>query len=887
MSQMFPNWRLICPLIVLTIAVVAREWSDSNSAAQETALLDKQLDREWLAMLRSWKVVGPPKARDQDLPVDVSRQHVETITSNRHEYTIAFDGTVDGAMTRSPIGYSAFEQGWQPNRSVLIENVGSTEVRNPWLTINGRGDWQTLSTIAKEAARGVETERDKARAIYEFVRRQKFHACTWDDECSDAVKALNVFGYTLCGNQAHVLADLWRAAGLRTRRCYPVGHIVGEVFYDGQYHMMDSDQHGIYLLRDNTTIAAAEDIVRDHDLVKRTHTYGILNDNNRRSDEFVASLFSYEEERGEQFKSLTTHSMDLVLRPYESIEFRWDHLGKQYTAAMPETEEQHKGDGFGDLLGGWGPMAFSKLRNGKLCYQPDLTDPLAPRGCQSSTNITWRDDAGCFRPTSTRRPAQVTWQFDSPYVFVGARASATITRDEGAKAYWRYSIDGHEWERVDGRQSANELVTVFDRLISPCRRPAYRFWLQLALHGKAVVTNVSFDNDIQMAALSLPELTVGQNGIVYTDNSRDERQVRITHHWLERTSWHAPEPPATALSPEDGSVIEGTQVTFAWAEANDPDGDAIADYHFELSAHADMRRPLSPSFEKLISRTPFKGKPEYTLPYTGLLNPDSEYYWRVRAQDEAGVWGSWSRTFRFSARAPGVPQDLKLLAGDRGGLELHWRPSPQGREPVTFIVFGSDEKGFTVDDTEHPVFRGRGFVDTIEEYDARRVGDSDNEFELRPGNLIAQTPHLNLRVVGSDLEMPNVNRAFYRVVAIDEEGNESGPSDYVTVPSPYVVNWPASTARVGVPYQYCPQVIRSIGDLRSEVSYRTAYWNREVIAFTPINLPDGFRQDAETGEITGTPTSQGRFQLTFEVSIEGGPTTSVTQAVDVSPPSGE
>ena len=147
-------------------------------------------------------VVGEPKKPYADRDDDIPREHVEEIADGRREYTIEFRGTVDGTMTRTPIGYGAFRQGWQPNRSVLIENVGETDVVNPRLIVNGQRDWQTLESIVSEATRGCESEAEKARAIWEFVRRQRFHACTWDGECSDALKALNVYGYKI--GRAHV-----------------------------------------------------------------------------------------------------------------------------------------------------------------------------------------------------------------------------------------------------------------------------------------------------------------------------------------------------------------------------------------------------------------------------------------------------------------------------------------------------------------------------------------------------------------------------------------------------------------------------------------------------------------------------------------------------------
>jgi len=137
--------------------------------------------------------------------------------------------------------------------------------------------------------------------------------------------------------------------------------------------------------------------------------------------------------------------------------------------------------------------------------------------------------------------------------------------------------------------------------------------------------------------------------------------------------------------------------------------DAIADYHFELSEHADMRWPLSPNFEKLLSRTAFRGKARWTVPYVGLLNPDTAYYWRVRARDE---------------------------------------------------------KGFTASDIERQVFRGKGFVRSMEEYEKKRNDAPDAGMVKTPANLIARAAEPSLRVVGADLKLPSTNKAFYRVVAI-------------------------------------------------------------------------------------------------------------------------
>src|SRR5262249_43501766 len=141
--------------------------------------------------------------------------------------------------------------------------------------------------------------------------------------------------------------------------------------------------------------------------------------------------------------------------------------------------------------------------------------------------------------------------------------------------------------------------------------------------------------------------------------------------------------------------------------AHDPDGDAITDYHFELSDRADMRWPLSMSFAKLISRTADAGQPRYTLPAPGLLNPDTEYFWHVRARDDKGVWGPWSATWSFRPRGPGVPREV-VLAFDRERNRgvLRWASNPKGRKPPAYRVYASDEKGFSISDRPYDVTVG-------------------------------------------------------------------------------------------------------------------------------------------------------------------------------------
>src|SRR5581483_7069917 len=271
------------------------------------------------------------------------------------------------------------------------------------------------------------------------------------------------------------------------------------------------------------------------------------------------------------------------------------------------------------------------------------------------------------------------------------------------------------------------------------------------LKGDARLKGLASVNDVQMAPLALPALAIGDNRLVYTDDSQGERKVRITHEWVERSASQPPQAPAAVVFPPDGGVTPGTDFVFRWQPAQDPDGDKIVDYHFELSDRPDLKWPLSPTFYRLISKTADRGKAQFTMPQSGLLASGQKYYWRVRAKDQHGVWGAWSRSWSFTPEGPAAPIDVTLSVVDGRGI-LRWKPNPSGQAPAKYRIYGSDEKGFSMSD---------------EPYQAA-VGKSKDVPPTRPANFVAEVAATELTVIGPDVTLPNANRCYYRVTAVGD-----------------------------------------------------------------------------------------------------------------------
>jgi len=780
---------------------------------------------------------GPDKPRvDEPLepwasnrhPKDVARRQVEDVTTAKQEYRITHGGTMDGSNCRSPIGgsFGVWDQSWESNRAVRMENVGETDVINPWLS-NGRNDFRTLKEIVADALRPGMTDREKAIAFWRLQTTHRFHATTGDAEVNDPVKAINVYGYTTCGDDSICLAGLWKTAGFKVRPARVVGHCITQVHYNGRWNLLDGDMGPFYLLRDNVTIAGEQDLVRDHDLLKRTHTHGILDADSRADAEWSAALFIYEGEAGGDRNSARDTTMNMVLRPNEALTWRWGHR-------VPL-----KYHGHADIKV-WGQRAADRVCDGLWEYRPDFTAKSWRRGADRVENIRVKD--GELVPEAGKAGILV-WKMRSPYVFVGGTLQI-----EGVRAKFSLSWDGTSWQEV-----GEDLDAQF-----PAKGPArYEYRLRCELPEGARLKHLAIVNDLQMAPLALPGMLVGENQFVYTDQSTGPRLVRLTHEWVERSISRPPGAPPTPVFPAEGGGTDGTDIVFQWRPPQDSEGGGIADYHFELSERADMAWPLSSNFSKLVSNTADRGKPRYRVPYTGLLSPGREYFWRVRARNQKGVWGPWSKTWNFTPGGPAQPVEVTLEATKEadGNVTLRWKPNAAGRKPVKYRVYGSDEKGFSVSDQRY----------------RRNVGQSLDLPAQAPANFVAETSNTEFVVLGAGLDLPNTNMAFYRVVAVDDKGKRSGPSDYAAAGRPFIYSKPPDNAKVGTEFRYQVSAVRSLGDLRLRIvegKEVASFWDIEKPRFVLLQGPSWLRIDERTGVLRGVPDAAGNTDVVVEVTLE-------------------
>jgi hypothetical protein len=416
--------------------------------------------------------------------------------------------------------------------------------------------------------------------------------------------------------------------------------------------------------------------------------------------------------------------MNMVLRPGEALEWRWSQCDPVKHHGALQTM----------------PTYPSLIYNGLWEYRPDFSKETWRKGASSVENITSGPDG---LAAEEGKPGTVIWTLRSPYVFVGGRLEA-----ESAAAQFSISVDGKTWQTVKDNldkffstvgpahyeyrlkcQWKDPPGSAASRFSTTCR---WRPWPCRRWSWAKILSPIPIS---PLATAKSASRTSGWNG---------------PHHNRLR--------PRSRELPTRRGEANGTDIVFQWTAAQDPDGDAINDYQFELSSRADMRYPLSLDFYKLISRTadvikekgkdgPIIAKAQYTLSQPGLLTPDRKYYWRVRAMDDKGLWGAWSKTWSFIPRGPAYPVNVTLDFDPAKARAFSGGTANSiGRRPAKYRIYGSDEKGFTIAD--------KAYQSTVGITKAEMAAWNP----WFPANFIAETTATELAVIGANVELPPPTR---------------------------------------------------------------------------------------------------------------------------------
>jgi len=753
------------------------------------------------------------------------KSHTEIIENSPHTYNISMAGTVDmdHAMTRD---YGAWKIAWQPNESIVIDNIGTDPVEGIKLLANDRGDWYSLDGIVREAIQEAKTDQEIAYSIWNFVRSNRYHHNSlWNkpfrDEEHDPVKMLAIYGGGLCDDTAKVSVMLFRHAVPNKYRTRSMdGHVVNEFFVGGRWQFFDADENAFYLDRENACPVSGDDAARDHELVMREFHYGP-----KFSDwttAMKAAKYFGGGDRKFEGAVYPTRPLHIRLRPSEKIEFRWDNIGKY---ASDQKDED---------------MPF--FGNSKQIFTPRLNAPRAD--ADIAKNICLLESANAPEIASRQGPGELVYSMQSAFVIAGGQIRASFSfageKDSASIAVKAENNKGMgktdfiEIWKSSGAGPQDAKVEI-DEAIKPLElSPEYAFEVRIQLvsaggERTAVLKHLEIQADTLVSPIFLPRLKLGLNRLAYSDQS-PSRRLRVDHVWKE-TSAAASLPAPALLAPAKGTAVEEELVRYRWQAV--PGAGA---YHLQVSRDSEFRWPYRSSLDVILPAD----TQTYGMPFPGLYDVDTVFFWRVRTRNEKGIWGDWSAAETFSWNGPCIPVNVRLEKQGETYV-LRWQPNPKGTRPAEYEIYGSDLKGFPVSKVPFEIPEDGGT------FASNYLGKSAKTEMIVAGAQLNRQPPEGIQIP------ENLNRCYYRVVAVDKKGIHSGCSDYAEMPHPYIISTPPASVQTGQMYYYQPQVISSLGDFQHRFEKpQNGYFEKENLRFSLINGPNWLQVDEQTGRLSGT-----------------------------------
>ena len=314
--------------------------------------------------------------------------------------------------------------------------------------------------------------------------------------------------------------------------------------------------------------------------------------------------------------------------------------------------------------------------------------------------------------------------------------------------------------------------------------------------------------------------------------------VLVEYRWRAMPDLPVPKAPASPVYPANGGRF-GFNGEMKWSPASVAGKGTVDNYEIFISPRADLAWPVLPNTHRLTG----SAQPSFRLIAPDALRDGVTYYWRVRGRSSDGVWGTWSEVWSFTASGPNAPRGLTARYDPgTGSAQLAWNAPAGGRAVDHYEVYGSGEHGFSPLREPEP-------------------GDAVGQRVVRPATLIAATKDTSFDVTGRP-------EAFYRVAAVDKEGNRSVVTPVAALPTPALLPVPLPPATAGKPYK--THVVARLRTGRYARSLRKGLIvdgaDDPAFAITDDGGASWLSIDAKTGELRGTPQARGAWQITIRLA---------------------
>ena len=560
--------------------------------------------------------------------------------------------------------------------TVRIANQGKALLHDVRLSVNGRRYLKTNEEIVRFAVPAGGDDRERAFALYRFVRDYRYHwfpaesSTNAGAELHCPVKFFNVYGYGHCDDAAINLAMLWQAAGLKARVWELQGHVVAEVRYDDAWHVFDPDGETYFLTRDNKQVASFEAIHREPYLVIRTRFGLAAYDQDRVR---IARYYADGDNRLMPLPKDYGHNLTLDLLPGEEANFDWFAWDRDLAARIPSTEpvmgapwwHADSTPGFHCADHANAPPYMGKARfvwelpadarrAGKI-----LAGAASENGKGALARVRMQDlalvrtaDTCILRNKTPHTPGTFLFYRRLPFVLIGGDFRCDFA--PGSSEDWvevqvlrRADAKGQPDIAVSKRFSAaggrRTIYMNFDRAFAgeyPFATYEYGIKLTVCCSGDGGIGRVRIAARTQATPFCPSALNPGGNALSLSAESQAEINCTLDFTWLDDRGLQRIEGYPQPVAEE---ILPGRRLRLSWERTPTSDGLPPAWYHVCVSPRPDFLRPVAPGFDTRIS-----GAQTTWVSPEGFLQPGRTYHWRVRATDGRGFSSAFSAPRRFA-----------------------------------------------------------------------------------------------------------------------------------------------------------------------------------------------------------------------------------------------
>lgn len=408
------------------------------------------------------------------------------------------------------------------------------------ITTDRTVDASSLETIVADAIRlaGAKSDDEKGIALYNWLNQALFHhayPCERDTRPIGPLKALNVYGWGLCGGQHTVMKALFETAGwpVRYRGWSDPGHTTVEVQYGGRWHYYDVFLKGYWWTKDRATIAGQDDIVADPSIVldglkdKRVPKESYLCCGDEPAGVVQGCRNSKAEpvaKHADGWASVTGRDQDykptLTLRSGAALRLEFagqpgmmvaDRTSGKHTC--PNLKDLRANELLGPLLEHYGDRSWS---NGRFTYAPDFAKPA------DVADVVLTNASASGGKLVAKGAGSALFKLDLPYPYAAATLSAT---GEGDIALAVSTDRGASWKPA----AAGDIGALV--------RQAYDVWVKAEFRG--ALAGVKLDGVVEHNRAVQPFLLHGKNQVtVATADNRlpPGTALVVTYEWQEATA---------------------------------------------------------------------------------------------------------------------------------------------------------------------------------------------------------------------------------------------------------------------------------------------------------------------------------------------------------------